>query len=92
MVTRRGDSDAGAIFIKINLLDGRAILCGPAPAGMTDEDGGRLWCLVLGSDAAPEGDVDAYLERQAGFDSDFWVVEVENSDGLSFLDDELLPP
>ena len=34
VLVRRGDTDAGAIYIKVSRLDGTAALFGPAPAGL----------------------------------------------------------
>ena len=36
-----------------------------------------------------EGTADAYLKRQAGFDSDMWIVEVEDRRGRHFLEEFL---
>lgn len=89
VVARRGHGEAGAIFIKVSLLDGRVLLYGPAPAGLTD-GGGRLWSAPLGADAVTEAKADSYLARQAEFDPDFWVVEVEDRMGRHFLGDALI--
>lgn len=89
-VVRRGDSEAGAIFIKVNLLDGRVRLYGPAPAGLAADDGGRLWVAPLGEEPVPENEADAYLQRQAAFDPDFWVIEIEDRAGRHFLGDSLV--
>lgn len=90
LVVRRGNADAGAVYIKVNLLDGQVGLYGPAPAGLSAIDGSRLWTSLLGDDAVPENEADAYLERQAGFDPDFWVVEIEDRQGRHFLGAELV--
>lgn len=39
VVVRRGDEDAGVIFLKVSRLDGTAALYGPAPAGLAHEGG-----------------------------------------------------
>ncbi|MEM6851176.1 MAG: DUF1491 family protein [Pseudomonadota bacterium] len=75
-VARRGDADAGAIFVKIARLDGTA----EAFAQTQDETGGLAWRRAVGG-PAPEGEVDAFLARQAEFDPDIWVVEVEDPAG-----------
>ena len=85
VVVRRGDADAGTIFIKVVRLDGTADLYGPAPAGMTGLDGERSWTCIAGP-AAIEADVDRLLEREHRSDSDLWVVEIEDRGGRSFLD------
>lgn len=87
--TRRGDADGGMIFIKIARLDGTAALYGPAPAGLGTDPMERLFCrLGPGSADAPAEDrqIDAYIARQAEFDSDCWVIEVEDREGRHFLD------
>jgi hypothetical protein len=89
VMLRRGQSDGGAIFIKINSLDGKVTLYGPAPAGMDASSNDRLWILALGADSVSEQDADSYLRRQAEFDPDIWVIEVEDRDGRHFLGDAL---
>ncbi len=89
MMLRRGQRDGGAIFIKINSLDGKVTLYGPAPAGMDASSNDRLWTLCLGDDAVSEADADSYLRRQAEFDPDIWIIEVEDRDGRHFLGDAL---
>lgn len=90
-VVRHGDDDAGAIFIKVNRLDGSCALFGPAPAGLDEVDRDRRWVPLLDGETAPEAEVDKRLEREADFDGDLWIVEVEARDGHHRLDDWLAP-
>jgi hypothetical protein len=92
VLVRRGDTDAGAIYIKVSRLDGTATLFGPAPAGLDSAREDRLWEPCLKGQAVAEADADAFLERQASFDSDIWIVVVEDRAGRHFLDDWLTPP
>jgi hypothetical protein len=88
-VRRRGAEEAGAIFIKINWLDGTATLYGPAPQSSFDEaqPADRFFAAVLGGDkAAPEADIEARLTREIRFDPDVWIVEIEDRAGRNFLD------
>ena len=85
LVVRRGQSDAGAIYIKVNLLDGRAAVYGPAPAGLAHDTGDRAWISVLGDQTLPEAEADAFLKRQSDFDPDHWIIEVEDAKGRHFL-------
>jgi len=87
MMVRRGQMDGGAIFIKINSLDGKVVLYGPAPAGMDASSNERLWTPCLGDDGVSEADADSYLRRQAEFDPDIWIKEDEDRDGRHFLGD-----
>ena len=88
VVVRRGDEDAGAIFIKIARLDRTADLYGPAPAGFSGGDGERRWTLVAGP-AADEAQIDELLAREHRLDPDLWVVEIEDRQGRGFLEDWL---
>jgi hypothetical protein len=89
VVVRHGDDDAGAIFIKVNRLDGTCLIFGPAPAGLAGAESDRRWVTLLSRDGVGEGDADVFLAREASFDSDLWLVEVEDRQGRHFLDDQL---
>jgi hypothetical protein len=92
VVVRHGDDDAGSIFIKISRLDGTAALYGPAPAGLDEQQYDRQWVRATGEPFVPEAEVDARLAREFEFDSDLWVVEVEDREGRHRLDDWLAKP
>jgi hypothetical protein len=92
VVVRHGDDDAGAIFIKVNRLDGTCTLFGPAPAGLLGAESDRRWIALLSALGVAEGEADAFLGREAGFDSDLWLIEVEDRKGRHFLDDQLEVP
>ncbi|MDO8353586.1 MAG: DUF1491 family protein [Aestuariivirga sp.] len=81
-IASRGAAEAGAVFIIINRLDGRFHLFGPAPGPAFDENGDRRFVEELPFPAS-EADVAALLARQKKFDSDLWVVEVEDRDGTA---------
>ena len=55
-----------------------------------DLDGNRAWLRATGADPVPESEADAFIARQAKFDPDLWVVEVESRDGSHLLDDPIL--
>ncbi len=85
-VVRRGDEHGGSVFIRINRLDGTSELYGPAAAGMAETAIDRRWCLRKNG---PDVEVDEMISREIGYDSDLWVVEVEDRNGRHFLDDWL---
>jgi hypothetical protein len=87
-VRRRGAEEAGAIFIKINYLDGTADLFGPAPQAAFEEaqPTDRAFSPCLKISPAPEADAEAYLVREMRFDPDIWIVEIEDRQGRNFLD------
>lgn len=87
-VVRRGAEEAGAIFVKVNRLDGTAEVYGPAPQAAFDEDApaDRAFMRATGEGAVPEPEADAFLARQHRFDSDLWVIEIEERGGRHLLD------
>ena len=92
-VRRRGADEAGAVYLKINRLDGTGKLYGPAPQSVFEDakPAGRLFTVVLGRDGAvPDDDIEARLKRETGFDPDIWIVEVEDRAGRAFLDDAVV--
>ncbi|MGO4665857.1 DUF1491 family protein [Bosea sp. 2RAB26] len=78
VLRRRGASEAGAIFVKLDRLDGTAALYGPAPQALADEGGARRFQLILDSDPLS---VEERVERERRFDPDLWLVEIENRKG-----------
>lgn len=79
-VVRRGDARAGAVLVKVwNSLERRARLY----AESIGVDGERLW--IQPHPDAPESELDDYARRQAGYDPDLWVVEIEDRQGRDFL-------
>lgn len=86
VVSRRGAAEAGAIFIKIDRLDGRADLYGPAPQMVFDEaNPARLFHRISKPDASP-ADLEERMAREVRFDSDIWIIEVEDRAGEPHLD------
>lgn len=80
-VVRRGDDTAGAVLVKLNTLDGQARLHQRSVDLMT---GARKWVVLADGD---ERDIDASATRQAEFDPDLWVIEVEDRQGRDLLDE-----
>ena len=87
VLRRRGSPEAGAIFIKVDRLDGTAALYGPMPQSEVDDRGvDRRFAPMHGADRIPSIDVEARLGREMRFDPDLWIVEVEDRAGRAFLD------
>jgi hypothetical protein len=86
-VRRRGADEAGAIFVKLALLDGNAILFTPAP--QTAYDDSRPVERVFtpsSSQPLPEQAVEERLAKEIRFDPDVWIVEIEDKAGRHLLD------
>ena len=87
MLRRRGAAEAGAIFVKIDRLDGMAALYGPAPQTETAARGvDRLWTRMHKDAWIPTLDVEERLAKELRFDPDLWIIEVEDRQGRVFLD------
>ena len=89
VLRRRGASDAGAIFVKIDRLDGRTALYGPAPQSLGVDLGrgvDRVFMRMHDSEWIDDQGVDKMLERELSFDPDIWIVEVEDREGRPRLD------
>jgi hypothetical protein len=86
VLRRRGAEEAGAIFIKVSVLDGNADLYGPAPQSAFEEARPSERAFNLALAAKPEAEIEAYLARQLRYDPDLWIVEVEDRAGRHFLD------
>lgn len=83
-VARRGAEEAGAIFVTVDRRDGTFDLYGPAPQTEIEETGGRrFWRILSGAD---EEAVRARVAQETRFDSDLWVIDIEDRDGRHFLD------
>ena len=89
VLRRRGAAEAGAIYIKIDQLVGRATLYAPAPPSMDtdDSDERRFEAVLVASDPLT---VEERMAREIRFDPDLWMVEVEDREGRSFLGAEAL--
>ena len=81
-VVAHGDDTGGAVLVKLNTLDGRAVLYQRSFDLMRDT---RVWAELAAGD---EAEVDAAVARQRGFDPDLWVIEVEDRAGRHLLDQE----
>ena len=80
-VTAKGDPTAGAVMVKCATLDGRARAWQRSYDLATGE---RVWVPLL---EGPEAEVDAALARERARDPDLWVLELENREGRTLLDE-----
>ena len=85
IVARHGDDDAGVVYLKLVRRDGCEVL-----VQARDMDGQRAWRRPLGDGPVAEPEADDYLRRQADYDPDLWVLEIEDPAGDYELDAPLL--
>ena len=87
VLRRRGAAEAGAIFVKIDRLDGHAALFAPAPQSELAEGGvERMWSRAHKPEWVEPADIEKRLSREIAFDPDLWIVEVEDRQGRNWLD------
>ena len=83
---RRGAAEAGAIFVLIDRLDHHVALFGPAPQSLADDSGVRRWIRLHESEWIDPPAAQERLNRELKFDSDLWIVDVDDRQGRNFLD------
>jgi hypothetical protein len=90
VLRRRGAAEAGAIFVKLDRLDGRAALYAPAPqselAESAEQGVERLWRRAHVQEWVEPAEAERRLQREISFDADLWIIEVEDRGGLPRLD------
>jgi hypothetical protein len=86
VLRRRGAPEAGAIFVKIDRLDGFAALFGPAPQSEVKDGVERMFARLHRDPWIDPAEAEQKLMRQIRFDPDVWIVEMEDRQGRSFLD------
>lgn len=83
-VLHKGAAEAGAVCIAINHLDGSYDFLIPPPGPAYDETGDRRFEKAFAS-PVPWVDIAPMIEKFRRRDSDMWVVEVEDKQGLAGL-------
>ncbi len=87
VLRKRGAAEAGAIFIKIDCLNGQSALFAPAAQSLDiQDDGVRRFQRVHAQDTIDSLEAEQKIQREQRFDSDLWLVEVEDRAGRNFLD------
>ena len=86
-VRKRGAEEAGAVFVKLVLLDGNAILYTPAPMSAY-EDSRPEERVFSASTPQPVAEqlIEERIAREIKFDPDAWIVEIEDKAGRHFLE------
>jgi hypothetical protein len=85
-VVRKGSEEAGAIILKIARLDGTCLVLSQARRG----EGELVWVKPIG-DAVDDETASRYFEKQMRFDPDLWIVEIEDRQGRTFVDEPVVP-
>ena len=89
VLRRRGAAEAGAIFVKVDHLNGRATLYGPAPQSLVaDAPHGvdRIFARAHSVSHINSDEAEERLKREVAFDPDLWIVEIEDGVDGAWLD------
>ncbi len=81
-VTAKGDATAGAVVVKVATLDGQARAF---QRSFDPTTGKRIWIVLA---EGPERAVDEVLARQKLRDRDLWVLELEDRQGRTLLEED----
>ncbi len=84
-VVRKGSEEAGAVFLKISRLDGTCTVLNRAWTARASASG-----CARSARGAEEAKAAQYLERQVKFDPDIWIVEIEDRQGRTFVDEKVV--
>jgi hypothetical protein len=85
-VVRKGSEEAGAVLLKIARLDGTSLVLSQARRG---GEGELVWVKPLG-DAASDEKARIYFDKQIKFDPDVWIVEIEDRQGRTLVDEPVV--
>ena len=85
-VAKRGDETAGQIILVTRRRDGFTQVF----TRTLQSDGNYSWSVAVQVEQEELGKVNEYLERQARYDPDLWIVELDTGNPERFVDDELI--
>jgi hypothetical protein len=85
-LVRRGAEEAGAVFLKVNRLDGNFMVLARAREG---REGRLVWTRPLG-ERTDEAKATDYFAKQIKFDPDIWIIEIEDRQGRPFVDEPVV--
>ncbi len=82
VIRRKGDPDAGAILIKLDYLDGTAVVL----SQVRTLEGELAWRRATGETPASDADAESYIRKQLGYDPDIWILEIEDPEARFEID------
>ena len=84
-VVKKGTEESGAVILTITNPGVSSFVLGQARRG----DGELIWVRPLGE--APDArKVSDWLTKQQKFDPDIWIVEIEDREGRTFVDEPIV--
>lgn len=77
-IIKKGDENAGQIYILVNKNNSEFILIGPPFGTSFNHDGQKLWSYPLGQAPLSQLEIDDYLNKIRNFDPDIYILEIED--------------
>ncbi|MEE4236131.1 MAG: DUF1491 family protein [Anderseniella sp.] len=84
VIVRKGAAEAGSIYVIIRAGSDEVWLMGPPAGPLLNEAGDRQFEQRFDGPVSQQK-ADEYLRRQAEYDPDIWIIEVEDREGRAFL-------
>jgi len=84
-VVRMGSEEAGAVILRVNRLDGTCLVLNQA----RNAKGDLVWSQPLGG-WTEEKRAAEWCDKQVKFDPDLWIVEIEDREGRTFVDEPVV--
>ena len=85
-IQKAGDASRGDVLVKVANLQGQAKLYRPRTTLTGERVFVDLSAQKLGDE---EPDIDSYITRECHFDSDLWVIEIEDRDLRNFITESI---
>jgi hypothetical protein len=87
LLRRRGAAEAGAIFVKIDRLDGLTAVLAPVAQTSESQQGvDRQFSRAHSKEWIGAAEAEERLRREIAIDPDIWIVEIEDRNGRTFVD------
>lgn len=85
-IVKKGDETAGQVILVARRRNGHMQVFTRAMNSLGDYS----WTVAMAKDQEELGKINEYLERQAGYDPDLWIIELDTDNPERFVDDELI--
>lgn len=85
-VVKKGDETAGQVILVARRRNGHLQVFTRA----MNSTGDYSWTVAVENKQDELGKINEYLERQARYDPDLWIIELDTDNPERFVDDELI--